>query len=330
MSARTALITGISGQDGSYMAELLRDKGYRVVGIARDLARARERLSPAYRDAVELLDIDLTSGTAIETTIDAVEPNEIYNFAGFSTGSGMYDAPIAMGDLNGLTVVRFLEAIKSHGGDIRFCQASSSEMFGLANVSPQDESTQFLPRSPYAAAKLFAHNMIGISRQQSGTFACSAILFNHESPRRSTKFVSRKITHTVAAIRSGLASDLSLGDLDARRDWGHAEDVVRAMWLMLQSEGADDYAIATGTTHSVADLCEIAFAHVGLDWTKYVRVDPSLRRAPSGAQIVGDTSRARERLGWTPRISFEDMIKGMVDADLERIALDRKQEEHTA
>lgn len=312
MSRRTALIFGISGQDGSYMAELLLGKDYRVVGTSRYPGKAQQR----FPDRVEVRETNLLSADAIATLVGEVEPDEIYNFAAFSTGSGMYDEPVAIGDANGLAVARILEAIRRSGRDIRFCQASSSEMFGSARTSPQDETTPFSPRSPYGAAKLFGHNMIKIARQRDAIFACSAILFNHESSRRSRDFVTRKVTHAAAAISAGLAGDLALGDLQARRDWGHARDVVRAMWLMLQADRADDYVVATGETHSVADLCRIAFDHVGLDWMRYVHVDVALQRVPESVQLVGDATRARERLGWAPSITFEDMIKEMVDADL--------------
>jgi len=317
VKSRTALIFGISGQDGSYMAELLCAKGYRVIGSSRDPDRARRCLASRRREAIELVEIDLLDAEAIAALIGRAKPDEIYNFAAFSTGSGMYDQPVAIGDVNGLAVARMLDAIQGSGVRSRFCQASSSEMFGATRASPQNEATPFSPRSPYGAAKLFAHNMVGISRLQHGAFACSAILFNHESPRRSADFVTRKITRAAAAIRSGMAEDLVLGDLDARRDWGHARDVVRAMWLMLQSEQPSDYVIATGQTHSVADLCKIAFDHVGLDWRRYVSSDPTLRRSPDSTELVGDSALAREQLGWAPSVTFEEMIKEMVDVDLQ-------------
>lgn len=298
------------------MAELLRSKGYRVIGTSRNPQILRQRLIGQCWDAVELVEVDMRSTEAIAELISRVEPDEIYNFAAFSTGSGMYDQPVAIGDVNGLAVARILDAVQDSPKAIRFCQASSSEMFGAAGVSPQNEATAFAPRSPYGAAKLFAHNLIGISRQRHGTFACSAILFNHESPRRATDFVTRKITHAAAAIHMGTAVDLVLGDLEARRDWGHAQDVVDAMWRMLQAAHADDYVVATGQTHSVAELCEIAFDHVGLDWTRHVRTDATLKRVPDSIQLVGDATRAKEKLGWAPSITFEVMIKEMVDADL--------------
>lgn len=311
---RTALIFGIAGQDGSHLAELLLGKGYRVVGTSRNPAFARAHLAEIGCEPVEVMAIDLRSTEAIGDLIGRIAPDEVYNYASFSTGSGMYDQPVEIAEINGVLVARILDSIRGH--QIRFCQASSSEMFGIAQASPQDENTGFSPRSPYGAAKLLGHQLIGMARHRDATFACSAILFNHESARRPTAFVTRKITQAAAAISVGRADELVLGDLTARRDWGHASDVVRAMWMMLQTEQADDYVVATGQTHSVADLCRIAFGHVGLDPERYVRVDPSLRRAPDGAQLVGDAGRIRERLGWAPRISFEAMIKQMVDADL--------------
>lgn len=316
MTARTALVFGIAGQDGSYLTELLLGEGYHVVGTSRDPTAARARLAELGCDAAEVTAVDLRNTPAISGLIDRVMPDEIYNFAAFSTGSGMYDQPVDIAEINGVFVARILDAIRGRAQTIRFCQASSSEMFGIAQSSPQDEATAFSPRSPYGVAKLLAHQLIGIARRRDGAFACSAILFNHESARRPTAFVTRKITRAAAAIRAGLAEELVLGDLAARRDWSHAADVVRAMWMMLQPERADDYVIAAGETHSVADLCRIAFEHVGLDWERYVRVDPALRRSPDGAQLVGDARHARESFGWTPQVGFDAMIKQMVDADL--------------
>lgn len=314
MTASTALIFGIAGQDGSHLTELLLGKGYRVVGTSRQPAAAHAHLVGIGCGDAEVTTVDLNSTTAINDLVAHVAPTEIYNYAALSTGSGMYDQPVDIAEINGVFVARILDAI--HGSSVRFCQASSSEMFGRALSSPQDETTVFTPRSPYGVAKLLAHQLIGIARERDGAFACSAILFNHESVRRPSAFVTRKITQAAAAIRAGRADELVLGDLSARRDWSHAYDVVRAMWLMLQAEKADDYVVASGETHSVADLCRIAFAHVGLDWERYVRVDAALRRAPDGAQLVGDATRLRERLGWIPQVSFEAMIKQMVDADL--------------
>ncbi|MEP6784645.1 MAG: GDP-mannose 4,6-dehydratase [Sphingomonadales bacterium] len=315
MKTRTALILGAAGQDGSYLAEMLLAKGYRVVGTTREMRRVPDHSASRAWQAVELVELDLCDAQAVALLVRQTAPDEIYNFAAFSTGSGMYDQPVSMGDVNGLAVARILDAIQGNAA-ARFCQASSSEMFGAPRSSPQNEATEFSPRSPYGAAKLFGHHMIDIARQRHGTFACSAILFNHESPRRSQNFVTRKITRAAAAISLGIAEDLVLGDLDARRDWGHSRDVVHAMWLMLQADRADDYVIATGQTHSVAELCEIAFSHVGLDWTAHVHVDANLRRVSESIQLVGDATRARDLLGWAPSVSFREIIEEMVDADL--------------
>lgn len=298
------------------MAELLWAKNYRVVGTSRCLDGLRLRLAGECWDAIELFEIDLLNTEAIMALVDQVAPDEIYNFASFSTGSGMYDDPVAIGNVNGLAVARILDAVRNSRKAIRFCQASSSEMFGTARISPQNETTPFSPRSPYGAAKLFGHNLIGISRHRDAAFACSAILFNHESPRRSPDFVTRKVTRAAAAISAGNTNELILGDLGARRDWGHAADVVHAMWLMLQADHADDYVIATGEAHSVSDLCEVAFEHVGLNWKKYVRVDSGLKRVPESIQLVGDATHAKKHLGWAPSITFKKMIKEMVDADV--------------
>lgn len=313
---RSALIFGISGQDGSYLAELLLEKGYRVAGVTRDPHETRRKLANLEMAQVDLFAADMRQLDAIEAVIKASSPDEIYNFSGFSTGSGMYDDPIAMVDLNGLSVVRILQAIRASGRPIRFCQASSSEMFGNPPASPQTEATPFSPRSPYGAAKLLAHNAIRIYRQRFDVFACSAILFNHESPRRSEAFVTRKISRAAAAISCGKLDRLVLGDLTARRDWGYAADYARSMWLMLQAEAGDDYVVATGKTHSVAELCDIAFGHLGLNWRDHVETRPDPTRAPDGVQLVGDARRARERLGWAPSITFEKLIQTMVDHDL--------------
>lgn len=316
---RTALIFGISGQDGSLMAEWLFAQGYSVVGTSRAPELARGRYSAPCWQHIPIHPCDYRSSDTVDELIAEVAPDEIYNFAAFSTGSGMYDAPVEMGEVNGLFVARILDAIERTDKSIRFCQASSSEMFGIPPASPQNERTPFAPRSPYGAAKLFAHNLIGVSRRRNDLFACSAILFNHESPRRGKAFVTRKVTSTAAAISLGLAEKLTLGDLDARRDWGDASDYVRAMWLMLQADAADDYVIATGEVHSVAELCKIAFGYLGLDWRSYVLVEDRLKRSPDPAQLVGDASHARAHLKWTPDATFRGLIERMVDADLQQL-----------
>lgn len=306
---KTAIVTGVLGQDGSYAAELLLTKGYRVVGTTRDAATA------VNRRGLELIEMDLSSAADILEIIRRYNASEFYNFAAFSSGAGMFDDPEAIGDVNGLAVTRILEAIREASPALRFCQASSSEMFGCA-ASPQTEETPFRPRSPYGAAKLYAHAMIDIYRARHGLFACSAILFNHESPRRGHGFVTRKISHAVAAIKLGLSSELSLGNLDARRDWGFAGDYVEAMWRMLQADQARDYIIATGTTHSVRELCALAFSHVGLDYRDHVREEPAAFRSSEPFQLVGDSSRAASHLQWSPSTTFAELIGTMVDADL--------------
>lgn len=320
---RTALITGITGQDGQYLAELLLDKGYRVVGAAQDVAKAAAKLAPALRDNVTLTAWNMTDQGRIEALLSTIRPNELYNFAAYSSGEGMFDDPVAIGDVNGLAIVRILEAIRRVDPGIRFCQASSSEMFGEAASSPQSEEMPFCPRSPYGAAKLYAHSMVRVYRLHYRLFACSAILFNHESPRRGLAFVTRKVTHAAAKIKLGLSSELRLGNLDARRDWGFAGDYVRAMWLMLQNAEADDYVIATGETHSVRNLCEQAFGYLGLDYRQYVQVDNASYRPGERVQLVGDPAKARRALGWVPQVTFSDLVKMMVDADLARIGQNR-------
>ena len=313
----TALITGVTGQDGSYLAELLLARGYRVVGVVRDpdADRAREALGLG----VELTTWDPGDAKRIAGTLREVAPSEIYNMAAYSSGSGMFDDPVAIGDVNGLVVARILEAIREVDATIRFCQASSSEMFGEAAQSPQTERTAFSPRSPYGAAKVYAHSMIGIYRRRYGLFGCSAILFNHESPRRGLAFVTRKIAREAARIKLGLAGELRLGNLDARRDWGFAGDYARAMWLMLQQPGADDYVVATGATHSVRDFCDLAFARLGLNYRDYVREDAAAYRAAEPVQLVGNAEKARRELGWEPEVQFEPLVHMMVDAELREL-----------
>ena len=313
---RKALITGISGQDGSYLAELLLAKGYRVIGATRNALEAEARLPASLRKRVELIDWDMLDQGAMTAALSRHRPEEFYNFAAYSSGSGMYDDPIGIGEINGLAVVRMLEAIRTVDPGIRFCQASSREIFGEATESPQAEDTAANPRSPYGAAKLYADSMIRIFRQHYGIFACSAILFNHESPRRGLEFVTRKITHGAAKIKLGLASELRLGNLDTRRDWGFAGDYVRAMWLMLQQPQADDFVVATGEVHTVREFCECAFGYLGLDYRDYVHEDPDAYRPSEPVQLVGNAGKARRALNWEPGISFHELVKMMVEADM--------------
>jgi GDPmannose 4,6-dehydratase len=312
----TVLITGITGQDGSYMAELLLAKGCRVVGTVRHIKNSKELLIPALVNNVELVSWDMLDQHRIIEILAEYRPTEIYNFAAYSSGSGMFDDAVGIGEVNGITVSRILEAIRSVDNSIRFCQASSSEMFGDAYVSPQSEDTPFRPRTPYGAAKLYAHSMIRIYRQHYGLFGCSAILFNHESPRRGLNFVTRKITHEAAKIKLGLSSELYLGNLDSYRDWGFAGDYVRAMWLMLQHSVADDYVVSAGKTHSVRDLCKIAFSYLELDYNDYVKINEAIYRPNESVQLVGDSSKIRETLNWSPEVKFEEMVSLMVNMDL--------------
>lgn len=313
---KTALVTGVSGQDGSYAAELLLERGYKVVGTVRSVAAARNGIHARVMEQIELVEWNLLDQEAFVQILSGFRPAEIYNFAAYSSGAGMYDDPVAISDINGLAVTRILEAIRSVDKKIRFCQASSSEMFGEIQESPQSEQTRFLPRSPYGAAKLYAHNMLHIYRQRYEIFACSAILFNHESPRRGPNFVTRKITSTAAKIKLGMASSLNLGNLDARRDWGFAGDYVRAMWMMLQDPVATDYVVATGQTRSVRDLCEVAFSMLDLDYVQFVREDPSLYRPGEPTQLVGHPEKLKTRLGWEPQVDFSELVKMMVKEDM--------------
>lgn len=317
---KVALITGITGQDGSYLAELLLGKAYRVVGAVRDIGAAYAKLPAELMQRVELVAWNMSSQTEMAEVLGHVRPSEIYNFAAYSSGSGMYDDPVGIGDVNGLAVLRILEAMREVDTSIRFCQASSREIFGEAVESPQTECTRTNPRSPYGAAKVFADASIRIYRQRYGMFATSAILFNHESPRRGLSFVTRKITHEAARIKLGLGSKLSLGNLDAQRDWGFAGDYVRAMWLMLQQSLPGDYVVCTGESHSVREFCEYAFGHLGLDYRDYVQEDATSYRPNEPALLVGSAAKARSELGWAPEVGFGALVSMMVDADLQLLA----------
>jgi GDPmannose 4,6-dehydratase len=316
----SALILGVAGQDGIYLAELLLSRGYRVVGTARDLGRARAALAPPMRDRVELVEIDLHDLREFPALLARHAPGEVYNLAGYSSGAGMFEDPAGMGIVNGVAVTHLLEAIRQAAPRARFCQASSSEMFGETDVSPQTEDSPLRPRSPYGAAKLYAHAMLRIYRQRHGLFACSAILFNHESPRRGPGFVTRKVASGAARIKLGMAKELRLGNLEARRDWGFAGDTVRALWLALQAPTPDDYVVATGETHSVRDLCERAFDHLGLDYRVYVREDPSDFRPAEQIQLVGNAAKAKRQLGWAPEVGFDDLVAMMVDAEMRALS----------
>ncbi len=318
--AKRALITGITGQDGSYLAELLLDKGYEVVGMIRRSSAANTWRIDHLLDRITLRPADLLDQLSLLRLIDEVRPHEVYNLAAMSFVPASWEQPMLTGEFNAQGVTRMLDAIRSVDRSIRFYQASSSEMFGKVREVPQSELTPFYPRSPYGVSKVFAHYITVNYRESYDLFAVSGMLFNHESPRRGLEFVTRKVTHGVARIKHGLADSLAIGNLDAHRDWGFAGDYVRAMWLMLQQAQPDDYVIATGVSHSVRELVEIAFARVGLDWRDYVRVDPSLLRPAEVDHLLGDASKAHKALGWQLDVDFRRLVEMMVDTDLERIA----------
>jgi GDPmannose 4,6-dehydratase len=313
-----ALITGVNGQDGSYLAEFLLSKGYHVVGSMPHRNTDQERILQI-REKIEIVETDLLNQEQLEDTLRKHRPDEIYNLAARASSSDLWTKPVLTGELNALVVTRILDAISKIDHDMRFVQASSSEVFGNTSEVPQTETTPFHPRNPYGVAKAYGHWMTATYRKQRSLFACSCILYNHESPRRGLEFVSRKISHAVAKISLGKAKELRLGRLEARRDWGFAGDYVQAMWLMLQQLGPDDYIIATGETHSVRDFCATAFAHVGLNYTDFVIEDISDHRPPETGLLVGNAAKARRVLGWKPTTTFEELVRMMVDADLTAI-----------
>jgi GDPmannose 4,6-dehydratase len=321
--SKRAIITGITGQDGSYLAELLLAKGYEVVGTARRASAPNFWRIQHIIDRVTIKPADLLDQLSLLRLIDDVRPHELYNLAAMSFVPASWDQPMLTCEYNAQGVTRVLEAIRQVDPSIRLYQASSSEMFGKVREVPQTEQTPFYPRSPYGVSKAFAHYITVNYRESYDLFAVSGMLFNHESPRRGLEFVTRKVTDGVARIKRGLASTLALGNLDARRDWGFAGDYVQAMWLMLQQERADDFVIATGISHSVRELVEVAFAHVGLDWHKHVTLDPKLIRPAEVDHLIGDSTKARTQLGWKPSVDFEGLVKMMVDADLERVTAPR-------
>ena len=317
---RRALITGITGQDGSYLAEFLLDKGYEVTGVVRRASAPNLSRVEHLLDRIALRPADLLDQLSLIRLIQDVRPHELYNLAAMSFVPASWDQPLLTGEFNSQGVTRILEAVRHVDPGIRLYQASSSEMYGRVREVPQTELTPFYPRSPYGVSKVFGHYITVNYRESYGLFAVSGILFNHESPRRGLEFVTRKVTDGVARIKLGLADHLGLGNLDACRDWGFAGDYVRAMWMMLQQDTADDYVIATGKSHSVRRLVEIAFGHAGLDWQKYVRTDPAFLRPAEVDHLIGDASKARKALGWVPEVSFERLVEMMVDADLARLA----------
>ena len=314
-----ALITGLTGQDGSYLADLLLEKGYEVYGVVRRSSTETFERIKHIQDRVAFVQADLTDQVSMIDAIDEVRPNEVYNLAAQSFVPTSWKQPILTADVTALGVTRVLEAIRVVDKSIRFYQASSSEMFGKVLEVPQSEQTPFYPRSPYGVAKVYGHFITVNYRESYDIFACSGILFNHESPRRGLEFVTRKVTDGVARIKLGLADELRLGNLDAKRDWGYALDYVDAMWKMLQQDQPDDFVISSGKMHTVRELCEAAFAHVDLDMNEYVVVDPQFYRPAEVHELLGDSSKAKKTLGWEPQTSFEDLVKMMVTADLKRV-----------
>lgn len=318
-SEKRALITGITGQDGSYLAEFLLDKGYEVFGIVRRSSTETFERIKHIKNQVTLVQADLTDQVSIIDAMREIRPHEVYNLAAQSFVPTSWKQPILTGDVTALGVTRCLEAIRVLDKSIKFYQASSSEMFGDVRETPQRETTPFYPRSPYGVAKVYSHWITVNYRESYDMFAVSGILFNHESPRRGLEFVTRKVTDGVARIKLGLANELRLGNLEAKRDWGYAGDYVKAMWLMLQQDKADDYVIATGQQHTVREMCEIAFSHVDLEWKKYVVTDPSFYRPAEVHTLLGDSTKAKKQLGWAPETTFAQLIEMMVDADLVRV-----------
>ncbi|HEX8243095.1 MAG TPA: GDP-mannose 4,6-dehydratase [Longimicrobium sp.] len=316
---KTALITGITGQDGSYLAELLLEKGYRVCGLVRRSSTVTFERIQHVQDRIELVPGDLGDQNSLLYALQQCDPDEVYNLAAQSFVQTSWNQPTLTGDVTALGVTRMLEAIRVHNPRVRFYQASSSEMFGKVQAVPQREDTPFYPRSPYGVAKVYGHWITVNYRESYGMYAVSGILFNHESPRRGLEFVTRKVTDGAARIRLGLQDRLSLGNLEAQRDWGFAGDYVRAMWLMMQQDEPRDYVISTGETHSVRELVEAAFGRVGLDWREHVVQDERFMRPAEVDLLVGDASLAREELGWEPEVGFRELVEMMVDADLERL-----------
>jgi GDPmannose 4,6-dehydratase len=313
-----ALITGVTGQDGSYLAELLLEKGYEVHGMVRNASRE----NPRGGHTIKFVEADLTDQTSLDRAVQQVKPNEVYNLAGQTFVPVSWNQPILTMETTGMGALRMLEAIRRHAPAAKFLQASSSEIFGKVEGGKQTETTRLRPRNPYGAAKLFAHHIAINYRESYGMFACSCIAFNHESPRRGVEFVTRKVTQQVARIKLGMASKLKVGNIEGQRDWGFAGDYVHAMWLMLQQPQPDDFVIATGETHSVKQLLEIAFAHAGLDWKKHVEVDPALVRTEEDSPLCGDASKAKKILGWQPKVSFKQLVEMMVDSDLALLSQD--------
>jgi GDPmannose 4,6-dehydratase len=316
--AKSALITGITGQDGSYLAELLLEKGYKVYGLRRRTSTPMMDNIEHIKNEIEFIEGDLLDQGSLVNAIQIANPDEVYNLAAQSFVGTSWDQPSLTGQITGIGVTNLLEAVRQKKPDARFYQASSSEMFGKVVETPQKETTPFYPRSPYGVAKVYGHWITVNYRESYDLFACSGILFNHESPRRGIEFVTRKVTTAAARIKLGLQNELRMGNLDAKRDWGFAGDYVKAMWLMLQQDKPEDFVISTGETHTVQELVEIAFGHVGLNWRDYVVIDPKFVRPAEVDLLLGDCSKAKEKLGWKLEVGFEDLVKMMVDSDLEQ------------
>jgi GDPmannose 4,6-dehydratase len=327
---RKALITGITGQDGSYLAEFLLAKGYEVHGMVRRASTENFERIDHLRDSIRLHQADLLDQLSIVTLVRDIRPQEVYNLAAQSFVPTSWLQPLLTGEFTALGVTRMLDAIRLVDSSIRFYQASSSEMFGAVRQEPQNEATPFWPRSPYGVAKVYGHWITVNYRESYGIFACSGILFNHESPRRGMEFVTRKVTDGVARIKTGLQEKLCLGNLDAKRDWGFAGDYVQAMWMMLQQGQPDDYVVATGQQHSVRELVELAFQHVGLDWRRHVEIDPGLMRPAEVNRLCGDATKARQVLGWKPHVTFAGLVEMMVDADLQRVTREKEDRQRRA
>lgn len=324
---KKALITGITGQDGSYLAEFLLDKGYDVVGVVRRSSTGNFSRLEHIQERVQIVQGDLVDLTSLISLLEEHRPREVYNLAAQSFVPTSWSQPLLTGEVTALGVTRMLDAIRIVDRSIRFYQASSSEMFGKVREVPQRESTPFYPRSPYGVAKVYGHWITVNYRESYDLFAVSGILFNHESPRRGLEFLPRKVSHGVARIRAGFASELRLGNLESRRDWGYAPDYVKGMWLMLQQDAPDDFVLATGETHSVGEFVRIAFDHVGLDWQKHVVIDPKYYRPAEVDLLVGDPAKAKQALGWEHTVSFEELVRLMVDADL--ALLEETEPQHT-
>lgn len=311
-----ALITGVTGQDGSYLVDLLQKKGYEVYGLVRNIARANRESADSSKAQINYVEADLADQTSLDRAVRQVTPDEVYNLAGQTFVPVSWSQPLLTMEITGMGALRMLEAIRRHAPKARFLQVSSSEIFGKAEDPQQTEITRLRPRNPYGAAKMFAHHITINYRESYGMFACSCIAFNHESPLRSPEFVTRKVSRQVARIKLGLADKLKMGNIEGRRDWGFAGDFVQAMWLMLQRPQPDDFVIATGVTHSVKELLDIAFSHVGLDWKTYVEIDPLLVRPAEDDPLSGDSSKAKKILDWKPTVTFAELVRLMVDSDL--------------